>query len=152
MCLTLVSDHLDGELSFAQQSELFLHLGSCSSCRKDYNSWLLLREGFRNDRIQVSSQMDEEFFNKLDEKKRSLRKLERPSLTRHGIASRFGSYALVSLFAALFTLMTTLLLLDNPGQPYYTDPTPIYSEIPKSAVYILPEVTVYLDETVEKEL
>ncbi len=143
MCLPMVSEHIDGELSLENQSDLFLHLGQCDSCRQQYNAWFTLREGVRNERINVSPGMDEGFFSKLDNRKKALKREK--ALTRKGLPSRYGSYVMVAAIVCFLTLTSTLILtsfLTPPPSPEHSS----YSEIPKQVLYVMPEVTVYYSD------
>jgi len=142
-CLNRASAHIDGELSLEEQSDLFLHLAQCSSCREQYNLWMTVREGLRNDRISVSPVMDDQFLSRLSKHQTSARKSqESRGLSRRGVPSRYGSYALVASIVGILTLSSTLLLTKFPGNPVQS-PAVNYSELPKEVLYLMPEVTVY---------
>jgi len=150
-CLAKASSHIDGELELEHQSELFLHLSQCNSCREQYNLWMKVREGLRNDRISVSPVMDEQFLSRLSKHQTSSRKsYENRSLSRKGVPSRYGSYALVASIVGVLTLSSTLLLTKYPGNPVSNSEV-VYSDLTKEVLYLMPEVTVYSEPQSDQE-
>lgn len=150
-CLNKASEHIDGELAIDHQSDLFLHLSQCDACREQYNLWMTVREGLRNDRISVSPVMDEEFLSRLSKHQTSSRKsIENRSLSRRGVPSRYGSYALVATIVGVLTLSSTLLLTKFPGNPVASSEAE-YSELTKEVLYLMPEVTVYSEPQEDEE-
>ena len=112
---------------------------------------MTVREGLRNDRISVSPVMDENFFGRLSKHQTSSRKsLENRSLSRRGVPSRYGSYALVASIVCLLTLSSTLLLTKFPGNPVASQEA-IYSGLTKEVLYLMPEVTVYSEPEIDEE-
>ena len=60
-----LNQYLDGDLPFEQQPALFVHLSTCSACRRTMESVMAFRRLSRQEFLALPPSADDEFFDRL---------------------------------------------------------------------------------------
>ncbi len=116
---------LDGELSVADQSDLFGHLAVCSDCRQELEGVMKFRRMSRSENLTVPPALDAAMFKRLQKHKTMMTRIDRADDRR----PLWNAKTVISLRTTVVTAMFLFLAgLFVPADTFeeYPSQTPVY--------------------------
>lgn len=146
--------YMDGELSFAGQPVLFIHLATCDQCRRTLSAMMEFRRMSRQEMFPVPPAVDEAFFHRLEEISGRSRRVDRYMDRRPLWQSRASVSLRVATIAAVVVFGAGLFFPPTIGEPLSATRVEVQEEriefYPLVPVYVItPGVTVEAPKFVE---
>lgn len=113
-----VHRYLDGDLSFRDQPDLFVHMADCQSCRRMMESVLAFRRMSRQEFLAYPPAADDVFFERLSSVKKMSDKVHREK-DRQPLWNARRSVSLRSALALASVVFLVGLFLPGPDQNGY---------------------------------
>ncbi|MEM8485460.1 MAG: anti-sigma factor [Bacteroidota bacterium] len=117
---------LDGELSVADQSDLFAHLAVCGDCRQELEGVMKFRRMSRTENLTVPPSLDAAMFKRLRKHKTMMTRIDRADDRRPLWNAKTAISLRTTVVTAMFLFLAGLFVPADTFETYPPSQTPVY--------------------------